>query len=251
MPEKLALGLDRFAGSGSRSVLMGQPGRVDDGDGRRRRRDLSEIEKGGAAINVKMLSPMRCFKLWHALSWLRPSDRPCCDLPRVGAGRAAPTRRVPVLRDGLVPEPRRVRAASAGAGHSLALGYLPRSRRDDGALPCAATDGGGSDCAFPPRRRDPGPHGLRCEPTHCPGLGHGSAWGDGARLLLTREASGTALVAILLIATGFACALSHVSFIRDILRSEIARDGGRLRREEVPRGGAALAILSPATRVGV
>lgn len=44
-------------------------------------------------------------------------------------------------------------------------------------------------------------------------------------LLLVREASGTALVAILLTASGLACALSHVGFILAILRGQPRRGG--------------------------
>jgi len=64
-------------------------------------------------------------------------------------------------------------------------------------------------------------------------------------LLLTREASGTALVAILLTLTGLACALGHAAFVLAIMGDE-----GGARRARPERGGAPASplVLAPATR---
>lgn len=68
-------------------------------------------------------------------------------------------------------------------------------------------------------------------------------------VLHTREAGGTALVAVLLAATGLACALSHVSFILIIMKSE-----GDLPHFAWPRRASIPAdrpMLSPATRLSL
>lgn len=68
-------------------------------------------------------------------------------------------------------------------------------------------------------------------------------------LLLTREASGTALVALLLATTGLACALGHATFVLAI----VGREGG-VPQARPERGGVLPAdpsVLSPATRWSV
>jgi hypothetical protein len=75
-------------------------------------------------------------------------------------------------------------------------------------------------------------------------------------LLLVREGSGTALVALLLAGTGLACILGHLSFIHDILGSPAGRGGEMGRAAGRPgmwgQGNRARApVLSPATRWGM